>query len=97
MFIPGNDYVAVSQTITFTPTSSSNELTITLLDDSDSEGTEEFFVNIIVVDENLGRPGEIQRASVLIFDDESMENEFKFKAMHWGEGIKMCPTVSIIM
>ncbi len=41
------------------------------MDDLASEGLEELSVGIFIVDEMIGRPGLLQQAEILIFDDES--------------------------
>ncbi len=69
----GVDYEAVSQTLTFTPTSVTREVRVRILDDGRSEGLEDFSVDMVLVDEKLGQPGVITQALVQILDDESKE------------------------
>ncbi len=67
----GADYTAVERVLTFTPSSSSAEVLVLLQDDRVSEGLEEFFLTLQLTNEMLGLPGEVTRATVFIFDDES--------------------------
>lgn len=69
--IAGSDYESVSQTLTFTPNSTVSQVRVNLTDDSESEGLEEFSVDIILVDEMLGRPGIVNQSLVQILDNES--------------------------
>ena len=61
----------MSLTLTFTPTLASNQIQVALSEDLDSEGIEEFFLQVVLVDEQLGLPGLVVEARVFIFDNES--------------------------
>lgn len=74
----GSDYESISQTLTFTPGSGVGEVRLSLLDDSENEGLEEFSVAIVLVDGMLGRPGIVGEALVQILDDESKSNNVSF-------------------
>ena len=74
--LSGADYEAISQTLTFTPTMATGEVRVNLLDDRRSEGLEDFLVDVVLVDENLGQPGIIAQAVVQILDNESKAGHF---------------------
>ena len=57
--------------LTFTPTSVSRQVQINLFEDLASEGVEEFFLRVILVNEQLGIPGLVETATVFILDNES--------------------------
>ena len=70
----GDDYIPISQTLTFSPSETIITVRVNLLDDDASEGSEDFLLQLVLVDEQLGRPGVVSQASVLLLDNES---EFK--------------------
>ena len=78
--LAGADYEPVTRTLTFTPSSASELVRVTLFDDLSSEGLEEFSVELVLVDETLGEPGVVREAMVIIADNESeFHNYFSHK------------------
>lgn len=70
-FPSGSDYEQISEPLTFTSTAASNQIRINLFEDLASEGLEEFFLRVVLLDERLGLPGVVAEATVFIFDNES--------------------------
>ncbi len=60
----------MNTTLTFGPGVTTANRTIMLLDDEISEGLENFEVQVVLVNEELGDPGVIVSARVLVFDNE---------------------------
>jgi hypothetical protein len=67
----GSDYQATAVTLTFTPTLAVSQVQIDLFEDLDSEGLEEFFLRISLIDAQLGVPGVVVTSTVFIEDNES--------------------------
>ena len=66
----GSDYEAVSQILTFRPDSRTVSVTIPLIDDDLNEGLEEFTLQLVLTDEQLGMPDILRESTVRILDDE---------------------------
>ncbi len=66
----GLDFEPVNTILTFGPGVTTATHTIMLLDDKISEGLEHFEVQVVLVNEELGDPGVIVSARVLVFDNE---------------------------
>ncbi len=67
----GLDFQPVNTTLTFRPGVTTATRTVFLLDDQISEGLENFEVQVVLVDQELGDPGVVVSATVLVFDNES--------------------------
>ncbi len=61
----------MNTTLTFGPGVTTATRTVFLLDDQISEGLEDFEVQVVLVDQELGDPGVVVSATVLVFDNES--------------------------
>ena len=68
----GLDYEAISRTLTFTPDSRITLTQIILNNDELNEGLEDFTLQLVLTDENLGMPGVLRESIVRIFDDEGV-------------------------
>lgn len=66
----GQDYEAVSQRLTFKPDTKIVSTIIPLIDDDLNEGLEEFTLQLLLTDEQLGMPGVLRESTVRILDDE---------------------------
>ena len=58
--------------MTFRPDSRTDSVVITLLDDDLNEGLEEFTLQLVLTDEQLGMPDVLRESTVRIFDDEGV-------------------------
>lgn len=70
LLLGGSDYEAVSQTLTFRPDSRTVSTIVPLIDDDLNEGLEEFTLQLVLTDEQLGMPDVLRESTVRIFDDE---------------------------
>jgi solute carrier family 8 (sodium/calcium exchanger) len=68
----GADYVAVDETLTFEPNETEKHVPVSIIDDDQDEGLEEFFVVLELNDddESGAKLGDIRKASVVIIDDD---------------------------
>ena len=70
LYIGGEDYEPVSQILTFRPNSRIVNSDVILYDDDINEGLEEFTLQLILTDQQLGRPGILRESTVRIIDNE---------------------------
>ena len=70
LHVGGSDYEAVSQVLTFRPDSRIISTAVSLIDDDLNEGLEEFTLQLVLTDEQLGMPDVLRESTVRIFDDE---------------------------
>ena len=56
--------------LTLRPDSRIARTTVSLLDDDLNEGLEEFILQLVLTDEQLGMPDILRESTVRIFDDE---------------------------
>ncbi len=72
VLLGGSDYEVVSQILTFRPDSRTVSTAVPLIDDDLNEGLEEFTLQLVLTDEQLGMPDVLRESTVRIFDDEGM-------------------------
>lgn len=66
----GLDYEAFSEVLTFRPDSKIVTAQVDLINDELNEGLEDFTLQLVLTDEQLGTPDVLRESTVRIFDDE---------------------------